>query len=47
LETVETWLHLENFNNPEWNPPQWLKIFLKTCASEVREAGKKERPGNK
>jgi hypothetical protein len=47
LETFETWLPLENFDNAEWIRRQWVEMFLKKCASEVREARKKGRRGNK
>ena len=47
LETFETWLPLENFDNAEWIRQQWVEMFLKKCASEVREARKKGRRGNK
>jgi hypothetical protein len=46
LETFETWLPLENFNNAEWIRRQWVGMFLKQCASEVREARKKGRRVN-
>ena len=46
-ETFETWLLLEKFNNAEWFRQQWVEMFLKKCASEVREARKKGRRGNK
>jgi len=47
LETFEKWLPLENFDNAKWIWWQWVVIFLKKCASEVREARKKGRWGNK
>jgi hypothetical protein len=47
LETFDTWLPLENFDNAEWIRRQWVEMFLKKCASEVREARKKGRRGNK
>jgi hypothetical protein len=47
LETFETWLPLENFDNAEWIRRQWVEMFLKKCASEVREARKKGMRGNK
>jgi hypothetical protein len=47
LETFDTWLPLENFDNAEWIRRQWVEMFLKKCASEVREASKKGRQGNK
>jgi hypothetical protein len=43
LETFETWLPLEIFDNAEWIRRQWVEMFLKKCASEVREAMKKRR----
>jgi len=46
LETFETWLPLENFDNAEWIWRKWVVMFLKTCPSEVREARKKGRRGN-
>jgi hypothetical protein len=47
LETFETWLPLENFDNAEWIRRQWVEMFLKKCASEVVEAVRKGRRGNK
>jgi hypothetical protein len=47
LETFETWLPLDNFDNAEWIRRQWVEMFLKKCASEIREARKKGRRGNK
>ena len=46
-ETFETWLPLENFDNAKWIWRQWVEMFLKKCASEVREARKKGWRGNK
>jgi hypothetical protein len=43
LETFETWLPLEYFDNAEWIRRQWVEMFVKKCASEVREARKKGR----
>jgi len=47
LETFKTWLPLENLDNAKRIRRQWVEIILKTCASEVREARKKGRRGNK
>ena len=47
LVSFETWLPLENFDNAEWIRQQWVRMFLKKCASKVREARKKGRRGNK
>jgi hypothetical protein len=47
LEIFEIWLPLENFDNAEWIRRQWVAKFLKIWASEVREARKKGRRGNK
>jgi len=47
LGTFETWLPLENFDNAKWIWRQWVEMFLKKCASEVWEARKKGRRGNK
>jgi len=47
FDTFETWLPLENFGNAEWIWRQWVEMFLMKCASEVREARKKGRRGNK
>jgi len=47
LETFEQWLPLEDFNNAEWIRRQWVQMFLKKCASEVWEARRKGRQGNK
>jgi hypothetical protein len=41
------WLPLEKFDNAEWIQRQWAEMFLKLSASEVREARKKGRRGNK
>jgi len=46
-ETFETWLPLDNFDNAEWIRRQWVEMFLKKCASEIWEARKKGRRGNK
>jgi hypothetical protein len=47
LETFEKWLPLENFDNAEWFRQQWVKMCLKKCSREVREARKEARQGNK
>jgi len=47
LETFETGLPLENFYNAEWIRRQWVIMFLKKCASEVREMRKKGRRAQK
>jgi len=47
LETFEKWLPLENFDNAKWIQRQSVEMFLKKCPSEVREARKKGRRGNK
>jgi len=47
LETFKTWLPLENFDNAKWIRRQRVEMFLKKCASEVREVRKKGRLGNK
>jgi len=47
LETFKTWLPLENFNNAEWIWRQWVEMFQKKCANEVRKAKKKGWRGNK
>jgi len=47
LETFEVWLPLDNFDNAEWICQQWVEMFLKKCASEIREPRKKGRRGNK
>ena len=47
LETFENRLPLENFDHAEWIRQQWVEMFLKKHASEVREARKKRRGGNK
>jgi hypothetical protein len=33
----------ENFDNAVWIPRQMVEMFLKKCATEVREARKKGR----
>jgi len=47
LKTFETWLPIENFDNAESIRRQWVEMFLKKRASEVREATKNGRRGNK
>ena len=46
LVTFEKWLPLENFDNAEWIRRQWVEMFLKRCAIEVRDARMKGRRGN-
>jgi len=45
-KTFESLLPLDNFDNAEWIRRQWVEMFLKKCASEIREARKKGRRGN-
>jgi len=47
LETFESLRPLDDFDNAEWIRRQWVRMFLKKCASEIREARKKGRRGNK
>jgi hypothetical protein len=47
LETFETRLHLENFNNVDRIWEQWVGMLLKKFAREVREAKKEARKGKK
>ena len=47
LVTLETSLRLVNFDHVEWIHQQWVEIFLKKWASEIQEARKKGRRGNK
>jgi hypothetical protein len=47
LETFETWLPLDIIDTAEQILRQWVEMFLKKCASEVQEARKKGRRGNK
>jgi hypothetical protein len=47
LNTIQTWLRLENFNNAEWIWQEWVQMFIKKCASEVREAKEKGSSSNK
>jgi len=47
LETFGTWLPVENFDNAKCIWRQWVAMFLMKCASEVWEARKKGRQGNK
>jgi len=47
LENFETWLPLENFDNAEWIRRQWVEMYLNKDATEVQEARKKGRRGNK
>jgi len=41
LETFESWLPLDIFDNAEWIHPQWVEMILKKCATEIREVRKK------
>jgi hypothetical protein len=43
LVTFENWLPLVNFDNAEWIRRQWVEMFLKKCASQIREVRKKGR----
>ena len=45
--TLETWLPLVNFDNAESICCQRVTMLLKKCASEIRDARKKGRRGNK
>jgi len=47
LETFETWLPLDIFDTAKRILRQWVEMFLKKCACEVREARNKGRRGNK
>ena len=47
LETFESWLPLDNFDNAEWIRRQWVEMILTTCASEIREARIRGRQGDK
>jgi len=47
LETFESWMPVENFDNAEWILRQWVELVLNKSASHIREARKKERRGNK
>ena len=44
--TFENWLPLVDFDNADWIRHHWVEMCLKKCASEIREATKKEREGN-
>jgi len=46
-KTFENWLCLKCFDHAEWIWRQWVKMFLKTCASEVWEVRKKGSQGNR
>jgi hypothetical protein len=41
LETLESWLPLDNFDNAEWVRQQWVEMFFKTCGREIEEARNK------
>ena len=41
LEPFETWLPLDNLDNAKWICRQWVEMFMKKCASEIRQARKK------
>jgi len=47
LETFESWLPLDNFNNARWICRQWVEKFLKKCASKIWEDRKKGMWGKK
>jgi len=47
LRTFEKWLLSVNSDNAEWIPRRWVEMCLKKCASEIREARKEVRRGNK
>ena len=47
LDNFETWLHLENFGNAECIQQQKVEMFLMKGASNIWEATKKGRQGNK
>jgi len=47
LETFETWLPLEKFDNAKWIRRQLVEMMWKKWASEGQEARKKRRGGNK
>ena len=47
LATFENWLTLLNFDNAEWIRWQSVEMFFNECASEIQEAKKKGRGGNK
>jgi hypothetical protein len=46
LATFENWLPLVYFDNAEWIRWQWMEMFLKKCASKIREARNNAREGN-
>jgi hypothetical protein len=45
LETFQTWLPLENFDNAKWIRQKGAEMFLKKYAIEVQEAREKGRRG--
>ena len=47
LATFENLLPLVNLDNGGWIPQQWVEMFLKKCASEIREVMKTGLRGNK
>jgi len=47
VATFENWLPLVNFDIAEWIRWQWVEMFSKKCASEIQEARKKGRCGNR
>jgi len=47
LATFENWLPLVNFDNAGWIRWQYVEMFFKKCASEIREAREKGRRANK
>ena len=47
LATFKIWLTLDNFDNAEWIRRQWVEMFVKKYACEIRKARKKGRHDNK
>jgi hypothetical protein len=46
LETLESWLRLNNFDNAKWICRQWVEIIMKKFATKILEARKKGWRGN-
>jgi len=46
LETLETWLPLENFKNAKWIWRHYVEMFSNKCASQFQEVRTKGRRGN-
>jgi len=46
LVIFEDWLPVDDFDNAHWIRRHWVKMLLKKCRREIREARQKGRQGN-